>query len=557
MKGQKTIKISLIVISMLLGACSNANNGSPSSSAAEKPSSSSVASQSSSSVAPSSSSSSARPSSSSSSAAPSSSSSSDAKSSSNQNSKSSDSSTSRVEPSSSSIPVSSSEPSSSVTPSSSEPSSSSTELAFEPFKTTINVKLAASLNKEKSAAGESYDLEFAYDDEYFLRDAKEYDNDLSMLSFASSVVSTNVLTGLSFYGSAGFTDFTTSGYEKATTVDSIGYMFAHKTVDSAELFAVSVRGFDYQLEWADNFLIGESGDHLGFSLRAMEIYEALQGYVTSHANGRTIKLWVSGYSRGGAVSNVLAHYLMTGDLLTIDSADLFAYTFEAPACLDVENCLPYENVHNINNANDLIPLIPPAQFGLGRCGVDYQIYNEDVADILKNFDEGAIIPEFAPIDADRPIEKDSDLVAFILDCVFNLQTDDEEMKNWTCNTREEYYNRYQAAFTNTVGLIFGLSAATRASILSDVSDLGFGVLSILSDGQSLANFLKTYLDKDQLSYDEATLVEDCTALRNAIVYLFLRVLLIYSSDEYRPSLERLIDMHYPETVYVLLLRAHK
>ena len=32
---------------------------------------------------------------------------------------------------------------------------------------------------------------------------------------------------------------------------------------------------------------------------------------------------------------------------------------------------------------------------------------------------------------------------------------------------------------------------------------------------------------------------------------------MYSNDEYKGSITRLIDMHYPETTYVLLKHAHE
>ncbi len=103
-----------------------------------------------------------------------------------------------------------------------------------------------------------YKITFSYDDEYFLRDAKQYDADLSMLSFGASIVATHESKGQSFYQDLEFNDIVSHDYDKTPTKESVGYFMAHKAIGDYELVVVSFRGFEYQMEWANNFVIGKT-----------------------------------------------------------------------------------------------------------------------------------------------------------------------------------------------------------------------------------------------------------------------------------------------------------
>lgn len=447
---------------------------------------------------------------------------------------------------SSSLTNSSNQPSSSIE-SSSKSTPTSTVPVFEPYKATINVNLSASLNSSRLMP---YQLQFAYDDSYFLKDARAYSKNLSLLSFAASLVSGGNAEAQAFYETAKFSNITAYGYDTNPTEDSIGYVFAHKQVDTSTVVAITVRGFNYGMEWADNFLIGQNGNHEGFNARANEINQSLNRYIAMFCRGKSpLKFWITGYSRGGGVANVLSSLIMQKG--TYSAENIFTYTFEAPACLDADNCIRYENVHNVRNANDLVTCIPPESYGLGRCGIDYPIYDENVSEIVKTFDSGIEIPAFVP-NADSGYTNDSELVAYILNSIFNQEESDN-----SANTREEYVTRYQEGLTYIVGLLFSLSMRTRNAMMQDLQDLGFGVLSVISSGQNLHDFIKPYLDNDRLMYRDDALLDSCDTLQKAIINLFMKVFLIYADETYKPSLTRLIDMHYPEVTYALLLNAHQ
>ena len=271
-----------------------------------------------------------------------------------------------------------------------------------------------------------------------------------------------------------------------------------------------------------------------------------------------MKLWISGYSRGGAVSNVLSSLIIKNEEIEIDRNDMYVYTFEAPAALARENCLQYENVHNIVNKNDLVANVPPKTYYLGRCGVDYQIYDADVTNIAKSFDPGLMIPEIVPIDTGESLDTDEKILQYVLDGVFNNTINpSDENNDWSANTRKDYVINYQASIAYLVGTIFAFKDSTRSQLLDDLSALGLSAMSTLMDAQAFHDFIKKYLEMDNSTYDDEELMKACQDVPKAVEHLFIKVLLIYGSETYRQDLMRLIDMHFPEVTYALLLNAHK
>ena len=442
---------------------------------------------------------------------------------------------------------------SSSTESSSAESSSSSDEGFDPSQGDVIVEMSPMLKTTNT--DKPYQISLKYKDEYFTESAKTYNKDLSMLSFGAAMVTGSSDKANAFFTETGFSNITLHDFDKEPTKDTMGYIMAHKTIDDAELVAVTFRGLDYGLEWTNNFLIGKTGNHEGFNLRAEEAYTALQTYVNTYAQNKTLKLWISGYSRGGAISNTLASIILKGDKVNVTQDNMFVYTYEAPTCVSEEDAIAYENVFNITNEADLIASIPPANYGLKRCGIDYQIYDANVSTLLREFDEEAVLPEFVAVTATDPLEKDTDLLNFVLTSVFNKEETSED-KTIYANTREEYVDNYQDGLSSCIGYIFALKPETRNQLLEKLKT---DAMTIIGDqtGQELYNVIKPLLDKDNVVYDDAKLLADCALVIKAVGNLFIMVLFLYAlNTDFASDLSRLISMHYTETVYVLLKNAH-
>ena len=407
--------------------------------------------------------------------------------------------------------------------------------------------------------GGHYNMSCSYSDNYFLKDAKNYDKSLAELSFASSTVTVRIDRALSFLGECHFKDPQPIGYEDNNDKDC-AYFLAHKPVKEYELFTVQIRGFDYGREWASNFRVGNEGDHEGFYYAASKVYKELNSYINRYRNGKKIKLWINGYSRAGAISNVLSSLILRNNTLSINPSDMYVYTFEAPRGLTKEHAINYENVHNIINHDDFITCFAPEKYELYRCGVDVDVYSSNVSNILSSFDEEILIPEYKVIEVTdelgkRELNNDEEYLEFVYKCAFdNGYEDDQEL---LANTRGQYVTNYQKHFETMFDIFFSLSLETRLSLVEDLGKKDrIAILSILISGTGMVNFLEPYLKKDNIDYNRDGLIYSFDFIRESLFTTF-HPLLTSVLDSGVDNFYRMISTHMPEVSYNLMMNYHK
>lgn len=255
----------------------------------------------------------------------------------------------------------------------------------------INVKYISSYTNADSAAY------FYYKDSMFDRSKGEivYQHDLAKLSLGATMSavspgkSDNIPNGdryvRSFLTSIGCDDssiLTEKFNNNIDSNDTVAYAFACKFLpDGSYLVPVLIRSFgygpDFSGEWASNFRVwdynlpGYSG---GFKNAADNVYAALtgpDGYVEKIlvANGVSrdnIKIWIAGFSRGGAVSNLLGAKLMENNYLSEEK--LFVYTFATPITVSEAQMIPYSNIFNIVSEQDIVPRVPLREWNYTRYG---------------------------------------------------------------------------------------------------------------------------------------------------------------------------------------------
>ncbi len=164
--------------------------------------------------------------------------------------------------------------------------------------------------------------------------------------------------------------------------DSIGAVIAQKKLTVKEedytLIALAIRGGGYEAEWASNLTLGQSGEHQGFREASQKVLNFLDQYLKENKVTGKIKLWINGYSRAAAVTNLTAgalnngHKLASGDLRL---EDMYAFCFEAPAgtLLGTGNDdKRHDNIVNIINVNDIVTKVGPeaSPFEFTRYGND-------------------------------------------------------------------------------------------------------------------------------------------------------------------------------------------
>lgn len=427
------------------------------------------------------------------------------------------------------------------------------ETPYEPYKNDdVKISFIPTINSR----AESYELSFKYNDNYFKEDAKKYNQDLAELSLASSIATGYKERGTKFFTDCGFKDIEAVSYDTEPTLDTAGYFLAHTRVEDYELFVIAFRGFQYGQEWGNNLLIGKSGDHEGLAIRANEAYVKLQAYIGKYSQERALKLWINGYSRAGGLSNILSSLILRENKVNVTQENMYVYTFETPKVLSREHALAYENVHNIVNKADLITYIAPEQYGLYRCGVDHEIFDSNVSTLVKALDEGVNIQEYEEttinLSEEITLHNEKEMIEYIISCATNRESSDESS---LINTREQYVDNLQGSIVNVVGLMFALSDETKNEIIADIKTKAeniWSLLAIISSGESMLEYLAPYLEKDSIQYDEEILEKDLEKVRDLAFTAFNPVIMIFMGGQSQ-DLVRIIDMHFPEVTYVLLV----
>ena len=234
---------------------------------------------------------------------------------------------------------------------------------------------------------------FTYSDEYFTHSGYEYNHELAKMTMdmvQSASVSTEgdwSVSNKNFYdlmGKCGFENLDANYYSThEPTADSIGVNIGtKKIIDKGQtytLLAVGVRGHGYRNEWGSNFDLGYEGDHKGFAEARDNILSYMKEYIATYKISGPIKIWITGYSRSAAAVNLTGGAIDQGynfgSKVSFSPDNLYCYTFEAPqgtadtACRDAK----YRNIHNIVNANDLVPVVSPSKWGHSRFGIDYYL----------------------------------------------------------------------------------------------------------------------------------------------------------------------------------------
>ena len=181
-----------------------------------------------------------------------------------------------------------------------------------------------------------------------------------------------------FLDQLGFSDYQEWDTESDEDGHSMGTTIARKTLSSGQtLIVVAPRNYNYMTEWLSNFNVGTSGDHAGFSESAGYIKDRLDGYIDAN-HLSDYKIWMVGYSRGGAVIDLVAK-MINENLSDYDMAsdDFYVYTFGAPRASLTEP--GYTNTHDVKDGNDLLlGYVFPELWGFYNTGIYEEIHPADL-----------------------------------------------------------------------------------------------------------------------------------------------------------------------------------
>ncbi|MBQ8648129.1 MAG: InlB B-repeat-containing protein [Oscillospiraceae bacterium] len=254
--------------------------------------------------------------------------------------------------------------------------------------------------------------EYAYSDKYFSLDSRIYNPSLATMSLClelscwSSEAATEwpdkTQNVRALLDELGFEDFAQNEFwAEKPSVDSVGAVAAHKELEDSTLIALAIRGGRYYNEWGGNVTVGAEGEHTGFAEGRDNVVAFLQQYLEDQDITGRVKIWLVGYSRGGAVANLTAGWLNENELVNgaeLADGDLFCYAFAPPQGILSEQAgsdLEHTNIHNVINANDLVPMVAPVGWDFVRYNTTSRLiptvttayFAEAKATMLEEYDE--------------------------------------------------------------------------------------------------------------------------------------------------------------------------
>ena len=334
-----------------------------------------------------------------------------------------------------------------------------------------------------------------YTDDYFISSADRSRPDVSLASASIhfAVAAFNAMDSAEYTDKdrnvrnlltmLGYSDYDCSeSFHQKPSDDSIAIAAAAKKPAGADytLMAVAVRGGGYEAEWSGNFSLGKVGNHTDFQQCADYCMTFLRQYVQDHHITGRVKLWLTGYSRGGAVGNIMAGEIDRGNALpglTVRYEDLYAYFFEPPQGVEVSNDprnARYNNIWNFLNYNDVVPLVAMSELGFSRYGRDYYYPDATMAnyaaqrEAMLHFYDAQESKEFREYTVDDfQMKKFDPANGFIVDDTESTMTQGDferklvsKMVTDTIKTRDNYVNEYQNGFRAVMHVVFGKSLFT-------------------------------------------------------------------------------------------------
>ena len=214
---------------------------------------------------------------------------------------------------------------------------------------------------------------FPYTDDWFTKPASSYQHGLARASLGMALAAFRDVTGdmderdvpiRRYLTDAGFEGLQSDQYDITPTIDTIATMIGRKSIGGFTLIAVAVSGGGYENEWLSNFTIGDGERHKGFNDASQKVQARIRQYLASQELTGDVKLWISGYSRAAAVSNLTAADMIDSGLF----ADVFGYTFATPRT--TKQPVKHKSIFNIVGKFDPVPCVPFADWGYQRYGND-------------------------------------------------------------------------------------------------------------------------------------------------------------------------------------------
>ena len=462
----------------------------------------------------------------------------------------------------------------------------------------VKTSIDTGMNGDKTSVPVTVDTidELVEDDSF--KDATKYDEAIALVSLVIANQTSKEQKIRELYSALELDNIVCSNNYDSNSADSISYCIGHYKDGDYDLIIVAVRGLNYGSEWANNFKIGESGDHQGFTESATKVYNALTSYInskykSSYDKGK-VKLWLCGYSRGAAVTNVLSYMVLAdpSKKLNVPQKHVFSYTFNTPRGLTADHAIAFPNVFNIVNSADLVSYIAPEQYGMYRCGRDINLFESKESDYKRKSikeEKGKYINETVWYES-KVDENMTEIPKFRLETfsykkgktpgksTIEYGTTEKSAIDWLLNmvmtdggvespknghsfkTRAKFASTIQPYLSYAIELVLGNSVLMHEIADKFKNDAINTVVKWFSDENGIYDDVKGILEKNKIAYDDTALRNSCTGIFEMADYqtfngclskTILKLVPMAMGDN--KDLARLISMHEIDVALYLLL----
>lgn len=138
-----------------------------------------------------------------------------------------------------------------------------------------------------------------------------------------------------------------------------------KMSDGSVVVAVLLNGYTSgRYEWISNFELGTGKYHEGFHIASDKVVTIVKKYIQSE-HLQNVKLWITGHSRGAALTNMVAIKMI--DAGSIRADQIYAYGFATPQ-YTTRSGSGYSTIINYVSPHDFVPYVAPAEWGYKRFG---------------------------------------------------------------------------------------------------------------------------------------------------------------------------------------------
>lgn len=271
----------------------------------------------------------------------------------------------------------------------------------------------------------------------------------------------------------GYGDVITAAYQN-TERDKAGMCIGSRIRENRLQVAVVLRSTSGD-EWYSNFEVGYSAEHSGFAKAADYAELRLGDYVFTHAIGMEPEFFVTGYSRGGAVANILAKRLC--DRYGLER--VCAYTFASPSTTLSRRTNRYNCIFNLVRQEDLFARVPPEGWGYTKYGKNISL--SDAGDIAARFRQ-LTGEDYIGFTRQRPVDS---FIGAVYDLAPNVNA---------------YYRRRRQVGDRKLSLYeFMISFAHMLSRNMDDAAADIVLSAMASDYADLLNFLSSGADLNDLT----------------------------------------------------------